>query len=112
MKKRTMVTIIKTLNDVPYAEAMKELLAVGDSKATVQRSPFGWKIGLMGWKDPEQVYEPVATKLLELRSPVYKPLVEVVDSPEGGFAFQVTTDPQGYEPNHGNVVSFEELLAS
>ena len=104
MKKRTMVTIIKTLNDVPYAEAMQELLAVGDPKATVQRSPFGWKIGLMGWKEPEQNYEPV---------PIHKPqLVEVVDSPEGGFAFQVTTDPQGYEPNHGNVVSFEGLLAS
>ena len=98
-----MVTIIKTLNDVTYQEAMKELIAVGNSKATVQRSPFGWKIGLMGWTQPEQSYEPVL---------VYKPLVEVVDSPEGGFAFQVTTDPQGYVPNHGNVVSFEELLAS
>ena len=61
MKKRTMVTIIKTLNDVSYAEAMKELIAVGDPKATVQRSPFGWKIGLMGWKEPEQNYEPVQT---------------------------------------------------
>ena len=90
MKKRTMVTIIKTLNDVPYQEAMKELIAVGDPKATVQRSPFGWKIGLMGWTQPEQEFVPV-------HNPVPKPVDKSVDN---------------YVPNMGNVVSFEELLAS
>ena len=82
MKKKTMVTIIKTLNDVTYQEAMKELIAVGDPKATVQRSPFGWKIGLMGWTQPKQEFVPVDKSV------------------------------DNYEPNHGNVVSFEELLAS
>ena len=104
MKKRVMVTVLRTLNDIPRSEAIEVLKALGDTRATIMPTHFGFKIGYMAWVSPEQNYEPV---------PIHKPQpVEVVDSPEGGFAFQVTTDPQGYEPNHGNVVSFEELLAS
>ena len=47
---RKMVTVLRTYTDISYQEAVRELLAMEDSRATINRTNFGYKIGYMAWR--------------------------------------------------------------